>query len=83
MTSMVTAGETDLPPGQNDAVIQTIRRGRKAVGSDEIIAENAGKLDNKTRDRPAAGQLPVQWRARAGTASDRRRRAKWDEATGT
>ena len=33
----------------------------KAMASDEIIAETAGNLQKKARNREAAGQEPVQW----------------------
>ena len=33
----------------------------KALDSDEIIAETAGNLQKKARNREAAGQEPVQW----------------------
>ena len=35
--------------------------GRKAMDPDEIIAETAGNLQKKARNRPAARQEPVQW----------------------
>nr|WP_294522115.1 hypothetical protein [uncultured Rhodopila sp.] len=35
--------------------------GRKAMESDEITAETAGNLQEKARNRQAAGQEPVQW----------------------
>ena len=31
------------------------------MDSDEIIAETAGNLQKKARNREAAGQEPVQW----------------------